>query len=65
MWNRGLFVAIVFLSFGQIAIAQAPRANADVEKRVDSIMSQMTTISSCARSSRSRVREHSLPRERR
>src|SRR3984957_11192840 len=42
MSNRGLLVALVLLSLGQFTIAQAPASKADVEKRVDSILSQMT-----------------------
>src|SRR6202161_2293998 len=42
MSNRGLLVALVLLSLGQLTIAQAPLPKADVEKRVDSILSQMT-----------------------
>src|SRR6202162_751418 len=42
MSNRGLLVALVLLSLGQFTIAQAPPSKADVEKRVDSILSEMT-----------------------
>src|SRR5580698_414471 len=42
MSNRGLLVALVLLSLGQFTIAQAPPSKADVEKRVNSILSQMT-----------------------
>src|ERR1700693_3401884 len=42
MSSRGLLVALVLLSLGQFTIAQAPPSKADVEKRVDSILSQMT-----------------------
>ncbi|HVR27261.1 MAG TPA: glycoside hydrolase family 3 C-terminal domain-containing protein [Candidatus Polarisedimenticolia bacterium] len=42
MSHRGLLVALVLLSLGQFTIAQAPPSKADVEKRVDSLLSQMT-----------------------
>src|ERR1700693_2050855 len=42
MSNRGLLVALVLLSLGQFTIAQAPPSKADVEKRVDPILSEMT-----------------------
>src|ERR1700733_9653104 len=42
MSNRGLLVALVLLSLGQFTLAQALPSKADVEKRVDSILSQMT-----------------------
>jgi beta-glucosidase len=42
MSNRRLLVAVILLSLGQFTIAQAPLPRADVEKRVDSILSQMT-----------------------
>jgi beta-glucosidase len=41
--NRKLFAAIIFLSFIQQNVAQtALRSKADVEKRVDAILSKMT-----------------------
>ena len=42
MSNRGLLIAVVILSLGPFTIAQAPPSNPDVEKRVDSILRQMT-----------------------
>src|ERR1700720_512843 len=42
MSNRRVLVALVLLSVGQFTIAQTPPSKADVEKRVDSILSQMT-----------------------
>src|ERR1700693_4324759 len=42
MSSRGLLVALVLLSLGQFTIAQAPPSKTDAEKRVDSILSQMT-----------------------
>jgi beta-glucosidase len=42
MRERGLLVAVVLLSLGQFTIAQVPTPKADMEKRVDSILSQMT-----------------------
>ena len=42
MSKHGLLVAVVLLFLGQVTIAQAPLPKADVEKRVDSILSQMT-----------------------
>src|ERR1700723_4671445 len=42
MSNRRVLVALVLLSVGPFTIAQAPPSKADVEKRVDSILSQMT-----------------------
>jgi beta-glucosidase len=42
MSNRRLLVAVILLSLGQFTIAQALLPKADVEKRVDSILSQMT-----------------------
>jgi beta-glucosidase len=42
MSNRRLLVAVILLSLGEFTIAQAPLPKADVEKRVDSILSQMT-----------------------
>ncbi len=42
MSKCGLLVAVVLLSLGQSTIAQVPPAKADVEKRVDSILNQMT-----------------------
>jgi len=42
MSNRGLWVAVVLLCLGQFTPAQTPSSKANVEKRVDSIISQMT-----------------------
>src|ERR1700721_1711928 len=42
MSNRGLLVALVLLSLGQFTLAQALPSKANVEKRVDSILSKMT-----------------------
>ena len=42
MSKRGLLVAVILFFLGQVTIAQAPPAKADVEKRVESILSQMT-----------------------
>jgi len=42
MSNRRLLVAVILLSLGRFTIALAPLPKADVEKRVDSILSQMT-----------------------
>jgi beta-glucosidase len=42
MSNRGSLIAVVILSLCPFTIAQAPASKADVEKRVDSILRQMT-----------------------
>ena len=42
MSNGRLWVAVVLLSLGQFTAGQASPSKTDVEKRVDSILSQMT-----------------------
>jgi beta-glucosidase len=42
MSSRGLLIAVVMLCLCPFTIAQAPPSKADVEKRVDSILRQMT-----------------------